>query len=164
MHISEPPLPPFFLPCPLPALHYRAVQEKGVHIWDGNGSREYLDSIGLEGREEGDLGPVYGFQWRHFGAEYSDMHADYSGAWKGRALRGVGKGWCVCVGVRLGEGWEDARMRTRREHTALTGFQQCAQAHAPPPPPTDPPTRAPPHPPPPLQARGWTSWLTWFSA
>ena len=28
----------------------RTLQEKGIHIWDGNGSREYLDSIGLAHR------------------------------------------------------------------------------------------------------------------
>jgi thymidylate synthase len=47
----------------------KVLQEKGIHIWDGNASREYLDGIGLTEREEGDLGPVYGFQWRHFGAK-----------------------------------------------------------------------------------------------
>ncbi|KAL5790963.1 hypothetical protein ACOSQ2_005851 [Xanthoceras sorbifolium] len=57
----------------------KVLQEKDIHIWDGNASREYLDSVGLTDREEGDLGPVYGFQWRHFGARYTNMHADYSG-------------------------------------------------------------------------------------
>lgn len=55
------------------------LSEKGVKIWDANGSREFLDKRGLPHREEGDLGPVYGFQWRHFGAEYVDMHTDYTG-------------------------------------------------------------------------------------
>lgn len=57
----------------------KKLQDKKVRIWDGNSSREYLDSIGLTEREEGDLGPVYGWQWRHFGAKYTDMHADYTG-------------------------------------------------------------------------------------
>ncbi|KKL97108.1 hypothetical protein LCGC14_1837770 [marine sediment metagenome] len=55
------------------------LQAKNVHIWDKNSTREYLDSIGLYEREEGDLGQVYGFQWRHFGAEYTNCHADYTG-------------------------------------------------------------------------------------
>merc|ERR1719330_1087318 len=55
------------------------LSDKGIKIWDGNGSREFLDKRGLSHREEGDLGPVYGFQWRHFGAKYVDMHTDYTG-------------------------------------------------------------------------------------
>lgn len=48
----------------------KSLSEKGVHIWDGNGTREFLDKRGLFDNECGDLGPVYGFQWRHFGADY----------------------------------------------------------------------------------------------
>lgn len=55
------------------------LSKKGVKIWDGNGSKEFLEKRGLGHRREGDLGPVYGFQWRHFGAEYSDCDADYAG-------------------------------------------------------------------------------------
>ncbi len=50
-----------------------------------------MDAQGLSHREEGDLGPVYGFQWRHFGAEYKDMHTDYTGAfWQGAPLSFAG--------------------------------------------------------------------------
>uniref|UniRef100_A0A8C7BFC1 Thymidylate synthase n=1 Tax=Neovison vison TaxID=452646 RepID=A0A8C7BFC1_NEOVI len=54
----------------------KELSSKGVKIWDANGSRDFLDSLGFSNREEGDLGPVYGFQWRHFGAEYIDKDSD----------------------------------------------------------------------------------------
>lgn len=57
----------------------KELAEKKVHIWDANGSREFLDSRGLTRNREGDLGPVYGFQWRHFGAAYEGPDADYTG-------------------------------------------------------------------------------------
>jgi len=57
----------------------KLLSDKGVKIWDGNGSKEFLEKRGLGHRREGDLGPVYGFQWRHFGAKYKDCDADYSG-------------------------------------------------------------------------------------
>lgn len=48
------------------------LQEKGVHIWDGNSSREYLDKVGLVHYEENELGPIYGWQWRMFGKKYGN--------------------------------------------------------------------------------------------
>lgn len=51
---------------------------QNVHIWDGNGSREFLNSRGLYNNIENDLGPIYGFQWRHFNAKYNDCNTDYS--------------------------------------------------------------------------------------
>lgn len=55
------------------------LSQKGVKIWDANGSREYLDKIGLTERAVGDLGPIYSFQWRHSGARYTNFDDDYTG-------------------------------------------------------------------------------------
>ncbi|XP_050741587.1 thymidylate synthase [Drosophila biarmipes] len=57
----------------------KLLQAKNVHIWDENSTREFLDKLGHTERAVGDLGPVYGFQWRHFGAEYGTCDDDYSG-------------------------------------------------------------------------------------
>ena len=57
----------------------KSLSARGVRIWDSNGSRAFLDSCGFKERPEGDLGPVYGFQWRHFGTKYRGCDLDYSG-------------------------------------------------------------------------------------
>ena len=53
----------------------KLLQDQGVHIWDGNTTREFLDSRGLTDYREGLIGPGYGFQWRHFGGDYDSSAA-----------------------------------------------------------------------------------------
>ena len=53
------------------------LKNNNVHIWDANGSKEFLESRGLN-YEEDDLGPVYGHQWRHFNAPYNNCNTDYT--------------------------------------------------------------------------------------
>ena len=48
----------------------RNLKKQNVHIWDGNGSREFLDSRGLNNYLTDDLGPIYGYQWRNFDLPY----------------------------------------------------------------------------------------------
>jgi thymidylate synthase len=56
----------------------KLLKENKVHIWNANGSRDFLDSRGLSHRED-DLGPVYGHQWRFFNAPYDNCDTDYTG-------------------------------------------------------------------------------------
>jgi len=49
----------------------KILKDQGVHIWDANTSREFLDSRGLKLYPEGIAGPIYGYQWRNFGASYN---------------------------------------------------------------------------------------------
>jgi len=47
------------------------LEEKGVKIWQGNTSREFLDKHNPPLRyPEGEIGPGYGFQWRNWGGTY----------------------------------------------------------------------------------------------
>jgi thymidylate synthase len=55
------------------------LQAQNVKIWNGNASRDFLDSRGLYHLKENDLGPVYGHQWRFFNAPYDNCDTDYSG-------------------------------------------------------------------------------------
>ncbi len=56
----------------------KILQEKGVSIWNKNSDAAFLSKSGLK-YKEGDIGPGYGFQMRHFGASYVDCETDYTG-------------------------------------------------------------------------------------
>lgn len=57
----------------------KILEQKKVNIWKGNTTRQFLDSVGLQHLCEGDMGPLYGFQLRHYGAEYHGCNFDYTG-------------------------------------------------------------------------------------
>jgi thymidylate synthase len=54
-----------------------SLRSKNVNIWNGNSTREFLDSRNLRHYKEGDLGPIYGFQWRNWNAPYWGSHVNY---------------------------------------------------------------------------------------
>lgn len=55
----------------------KLLNEKGVKIWNGNSSHQQLQKLNLDYRE-GDIGPMYGWQWRHWGSDYTGCDENYN--------------------------------------------------------------------------------------
>jgi thymidylate synthase len=59
------------------------LQDRDNHIWDewANPKKApygHSEEVKQRMKKERDLGPVYGFQWRHFNADYYDYDTDYN--------------------------------------------------------------------------------------
>ena len=55
------------------------LRSQNVHIWDGNSTKEFLNSRGLTNYFENELGPIYGYQWRNWNAQYFGHKYDHRG-------------------------------------------------------------------------------------
>jgi thymidylate synthase len=56
----------------------KILEEHGVNIWKSNTTKTFLKKRGLD-YNEGDVGPMYGYNWRNYGYPYSGCHQNYSG-------------------------------------------------------------------------------------
>jgi thymidylate synthase len=54
------------------------LEDKKVMIWHDNTSIEFIEKNNKD-LVEYDMGPMYGYQWRHFGAPYIGCHDRYDG-------------------------------------------------------------------------------------
>jgi thymidylate synthase len=55
------------------------LRKKGIHIWDHDTSRKNQDKLGLSHYSDWDPGPIYGFNFRHYGAKYKGSDKEYEG-------------------------------------------------------------------------------------
>lgn len=53
----------------------KKLEDKGIRIWKGNTSKEFLNSVNLD-YNEGEMGPMYGYQWRYFNKKYKSTNED----------------------------------------------------------------------------------------
>jgi thymidylate synthase len=50
----------------------KKLEQMNINIWKFNTDRKFLDENGFPDRKEGQMGPMYGWQWRRFGAEFDE--------------------------------------------------------------------------------------------
>lgn len=49
------------------------LEKKGINIWSGNTSKEFIEASGKIWLSPGDMGPMYGYQWRFFGKPWNRL-------------------------------------------------------------------------------------------
>lgn len=49
----------------------KILEEKGINIWKKNTSKEFIEE-NRKNLKEGEMGPMYGYNWRFFGKPYGD--------------------------------------------------------------------------------------------
>lgn len=54
----------------------KILEDKGIYIWSGNTSKEFLNSRGLWYLQEGSMGLAYGYQFRSFDADDEKVGVD----------------------------------------------------------------------------------------
>lgn len=57
----------------------KILNDNNISIWNANTTREFLDKRGLSHYPEHDMGETYGFNFRHYGAEYKTCKENYTG-------------------------------------------------------------------------------------
>jgi thymidylate synthase len=92
----------------------KILQEQGVHIWDGNASKEFIKSRGLDHYPDGMLGPIYGYQWSHFNAKYDSL--------TGKPVEGGENG--INQLQKIIEALKDPKQRTSRR-LIMTAWNPC---------------------------------------
>jgi len=54
------------------------LKSQNVNIWNDNASESFKKTRDIKYDSKGDLGPIYGHQWRHFNAKYNGCNEDYT--------------------------------------------------------------------------------------
>lgn len=73
----------------------KLLTDQNVHIWDANASHEFLVSRGLGHYAEGELGPIYSHQWRHFNGTWKSANDRSANDRKSSWTRNKDSDWTV---------------------------------------------------------------------
>jgi thymidylate synthase len=57
----------------------KILTDQGVGIWKGNTTAEFLEKCGLDYEPGREIGPMYGYQARYYGAKYTGCKTNYTG-------------------------------------------------------------------------------------